>query len=306
MRKVIVLTGPTASGKTTLAIALAKAYKGEIVGADSMQIYRGMDIATAKPTQQERAEIPHHLIDIAEPGEDFSVFRWYEEAKTAIDGIHGRNKLPIVVGGTGQYISTLLHNITYCGQKVEPELRARLESEYEKKGGGAMLERLRKSDPAAAAKLHENDRSRILRGLELAESGLTKSRQNELSHGEKIYDICAIQLNFLSRETLYTRIDTRVDTMFTDGLEQEAKKLRPMLGATSAQAIGYKELFHCFDGKQTLDEAKNRIKQATRNYAKRQLTWMRAETGLNRIFADSGAELFALSTKILQLCGGIC
>ena len=233
------------------------------------------------------------------------MFRWYEEAKTAIDGIHGRNKLPIVVGGTGQYISTLLHNITYCGQKTEPELRARLESEYEKKGGAAMLELLRKFDPAAAAKLHENDRSRILRGLELAESGLTKSRQNELSHGEMIYGIGAIQLNFLSREMLYTRIDTRVDEMFAAGLEQEAKKLRPLLGPTSAQAIGYKELSGYFDGKQSFDEAKSRIKQATRNYAKRQLTWMRGESGLNRVFADSGTDLFAITTKILQLCGVI-
>ncbi|HOP11807.1 MAG TPA: tRNA (adenosine(37)-N6)-dimethylallyltransferase MiaA [Oscillospiraceae bacterium] len=306
MRNVIVLTGPTASGKTSLAIKLAKAYGGEIVGADSMQIYSGMDIATAKPTEQERTEIPHHLIDVVEPGEDFSVFRWYEEAKKAITGTHKRGHLPIVVGGTGQYISTLLHNINYTGEKSDPELRMRLEKEYDQSGGATMLAKLRKIDPEAAVKLHENDRSRILRGLELAETGLTKSRQNELSHGEKIYDICAVQLNFLSRETLYTRIDARVDEMFALGLEQEAQKIRPMLGPTSAQAIGYKELFAYFDGKQSLDEAKSRIKQATRNYAKRQLTWMRAEIGLNRIFADSGADLFGLSTKILQLCGIIC
>jgi len=305
MRNVVVLTGPTASGKTSLAISLAKTFGGEIVGADSMQIYSGMDIATAKPTEQEQSEIPHHLIDVAEPGEDFSVFRWYEEAKEAINEIHGRDKLPIVVGGTGQYISTLLHNINYCGEKSDPELRVRLEKEYDKAGGAAMLAKLRKIDPESAVKLHENDRSRILRGLELAESGLTKSRQNELSHGEKIYNFCAVQLNFLSRETLYTRIDARVDEMFAQGLEQEAQKIRPLLGPTSAQAIGYKELFAYFDGKQSLDEAKSRIQQATRNYAKRQLTWMRAETGLNRIFADSGADSKELSIKILQLCGGI-
>jgi len=306
MRNIVVLTGPTASGKTALAVALAKAYHGEIVGADSMQIYSGMDIATAKPTQKERSEIPHHLIDIAEPGEEFSVFRWYEEAKKAINAIHGCGKLPIVAGGTGQYISTLLHNINYCGEKADSALRMRLENEYEKKGGAVMLEKLRGIDSGAASKLHENDRARILRGLELAETGLTKSRQNELSHGQEIYDICAIQLNFLSRETLYARIDARVDEMFAAGLEREAQKIRPLLGPTSAQAIGYKELFTYFDGKQTLEEAKSRIQQATRNYAKRQLTWMRAETGLNRIFIDAGADLFGLSTKILQLCGKIC
>ncbi len=303
MRKVVVLTGPTASGKTALAIALSKRFDGEIVGADSMQIYRGMDVATAKPTRKERAEIPHHLIDIAQPGEDFSVFRWAEEAKIAVNEIHKRDKLPIVVGGTGQYVSALLHNLTYAGQKADPERRALLEKEYGEKGGAAMLECLRELDPEAASKLHENDRSRILRGLELAGSGLSKSRQNELSHGEKIYDICAVQLNFLSRETLYDRIDRRVDEMFESGLEQEARSIRPLLGPTSAQAIGYKELFSYFDGEQTIDEAKNKIKQATRNYAKRQLTWMRAETGINRIFADSGADLLTVSTKILQLCG---
>lgn len=306
MRNVIVVTGPTASGKTALAIALARAFNGEIVGADSMQIYRGMDVATAKPTPEEQAEIPHHMIDIARPGEDFSVFRWYEESKKAISEIHKRNKLPIVAGGTGQYISTLLHNLTYTGQKAEPERRARLEKEYDEKGGAATLERLRKLDPEAALKLHENDRARILRGLELAESGLTKSRQNERSHGERIYDICAIQLNFLSRETLYARIDARVEEMFARGLEREARGVLPLLGPTSAQAIGYKELGGYFEGRQTIGEAKSRIRQATRNYAKRQLTWMRAETDLNRIFADSGADLSSLSTKILQLRGGIC
>ncbi len=305
MRNVVVLTGPTASGKTSLAISLARAFNGEIVGADSMQIYRSMDIATAKPTRQERAQIAHHLIDIAEPGEDFSVFRWYEQAKKAINDIHRRNKLPIVAGGTGQYVSTLLHNLTYSAEKSDPALRTRLEKEFDKAGGILMLERLRKTDPEAAVKLHENDRTRILRGLELAESGLTKSRQNELSRGERIYNICAIQLNFLSRETLYARIDARVDEMFAQGLEVEAQNIRPMLGPTSAQAIGYKELFTYFDQQQTFDEAKSRIKQATRNYAKRQLTWMRAETGLNRVFADSGVNLEDLSTKILQLCGGI-
>ena len=306
MRKVIIVTGPTASGKTSLAIALAKAYGGEIVGADSMQIYRGMDIATAKPTEKERSEIPHHLIDVVQPGEDFSVFRWYETAKTAIDDIHKRQKLPIVVGGTGQYISTLLHNIRYSGEKTDPETRARLEKQFDTEGAVAMLKKLQKVDPAAAAKLHSNDRTRILRALEMAAAGVSKSEQNLMSRGEAIYEFGAIQLNFLSRETLYDRIDARVDLMFEQGLEQEAQKLRSLLGPTSAQAIGYKELFGYFDGKQSLEEAKSKIKQATRNYAKRQLTWMRAEPELNRIFADSNTNLFDLSTKILQLCGGIC
>jgi len=276
----LVVCGPTASGKTRLAVDLAKAFSGEVVSADSMQIYRRMDIGTAKPTIGEMQGVPHHLLDVAEPWESFTLADYLACARKTIEDIHARGRLPIVAGGTGLYISALVDNIRLAEIGADPALRERLERTLEERGEQYMWERLRECDPALAETLHPNNRGRILRALEVYTlTGKPMSRLQEESRREPSpYRTCMLGLCFRQRETLYGRIDRRVDEMLRAGLLEEAKALRgTALSRTAGQAIGYKELFAWLDGQSTREEAVELLKMQTRRYAKRQMTWLRRD-----------------------------
>ena len=288
-KTVIVIVGPTASGKTSLSIEIAKKLNGEIVSADSMQIYKEMDIATAKPTAEEMQGIPHHLMSFIEPTDNFSVADFKEKALSAIEDIFARGKQPIVAGGTGFYIDTLIKNTTFFDFD-KSEKRIELSERLEKEGIEKLYDELKTVDPASAEKLHINDVKRILRALEVYYStGKTITLQAELSHEtESEYNWFIIGLTALDREILYDRINRRVDIMLECGLEEEAKIFfSSEKSGTSKQAIGYKELKPYFDGNATLEEAAENLKRETRRYAKRQLTWFRRNPDINWINIDS-------------------
>lgn len=289
--RVIAVVGPTASGKTALAIELAKVYNGEIISCDSMQIYRGMDIGTAKPTEEEKCGIPHHMIDIIEPCDSFSAADYGARAKDVCNDILSRGKLPIFCGGTGLYLDAVLTDNDYADVETDMELRARLMSDAARDGAHAMWERLNEVDPEAAAATHENNVKRVVRALELyLSSGITKTEWDKRSRlRPKPYDATVIALE-RSREEMYARIDRRVDIMMETGLENEVRELlssgRLPRGSTAAQAIGYKEFINYFDGVCSLDDAVAEIKQATRRYSKRQLTWFKRSNEVDWINAD--------------------
>ena len=278
MNKVIVITGPTATGKTALGIALAEKIGGEVVGADSMQIYRRMTIGTAKPTPEEMRGVPHHMIDIADPCEDYSAARYGEEAAVCVDDIISRGKMPIIVGGTGLYIDALISGTQFAPGR-ETGLRDRLSGEYDALGGEAMHERLRAVDPEAALRIHSNDKKRIVRALEVfLSTGMTLSEHDaETKKVPPRYDALRIALTFEDRAMLYERIDRRVDLMMEKGLVDEVRSLLsdgvPRDG-TAMQAIGYKEIADALDGRITMDEAVETVKRSSRRYAKRQLSWL--------------------------------
>lgn len=285
---VVVVLGPTASGKTSLSIEIAEHFGGEIVSADSMQIYENMDIATAKPTADELSRVRHHLIGFVPAGESFSVARYKEKAIGAIDDILSRGKLPVVVGGTGLYIDTLIKNTEFF-EYEESDIRARLEDRCDKEGIEALYDELRNIDPVTAGKLHINDVKRIIRALEVYYStGMTISKQEELSHkNESRYRFCLIGLNANDRQYLYDRINLRVDMMLKEGLVKEAESFfRSDISKTAAQAIGYKELRPYFDSLVTLEEAIEKLKMETRRYAKRQLTWFRRNPDIHWLNID--------------------
>ena len=267
----LVIAGPTAGGKTALAIKIALERGGEIVSADSMQIYKGMEIATAKPTKEELAAVPHHLIGLADPAERFSVARYAPLAHAAIRDIHARGRLPILAGGTGLYIQAVAENLSYPALEIDTALRENLNQ----RGNASLYEELKKLDPET--KLHASDKKRVVRALELYHgAGLTIKEQNERSTARPSPYACKmIFLNARDRQVLYDRIDRRVDDMFARGLLEEAAEWRKSASATAAQAIGYKELEPYFSGACTLEEAAANLKQATRRYAKRQLSWFR-------------------------------
>ncbi len=306
---VIVITGPTASGKTALAIQLAKELNGEVVSADSMQIYKEMDIGTAKPSPEEMEGIPHHLIDILSPDQTFSVAAFCEEAGRITEDILARGKRPILCGGTGLYITAFTENLRFEGVGIDSGLREQLTRRAEEEGTQILLEELSRLDPETAARLHPSDKVRIVRALELAMNGLTLSEQNRRSRQPARYNFCMLALTCADRAILYDRINRRVDRMLETGLIEEAEKLRGRYSKTAAQAIGYKELFEYFDGHQTLDQAVERIKQGTRNYAKRQLTWLRANPSVNWIYTDKTENfhnnIFKIGIKILEISGAI-
>ena len=279
-KKILVIVGPTASGKTRLAVELAKEHNGEVVSADSMQIYRGMDIGTAKPTRAEMDGVPHHMLDVADPWEDFSVARYVEMAAACVDGILSRGRLPIVAGGTGLYVDSLLSGRTFAAFSPESSLRKELEAELAERGGAAMLEQLAQADPETAARLHPNDHKRIVRALEVYRStGKTISEHNrETKLLPPRYHALTIGLNFRERAHLWERIDRRVDQMAADGLEEEVRRLLSSglpRTCTAMQAIGYKEFTAALDGEMSWEEALELVKLRTRQYAKRQLTWFR-------------------------------
>ena len=280
----IVVCGPTASGKTGLAVELAMIYDGEVISADSMQIYKGLNIATAKPTQSEMSGVPHHLIDFLEPEQKFSVADYLPLARDCIEDIHSRGKQPVVCGGTGLYISSLINNVRFEDIRSDPGLRARLEFEYKEKGAEYMWERLNEIDPETAAAVHQNNAPRVIRGIEVYTlTGKTLSQlKKESIVEESNYDACIIGLHFRNRQMLYDRINKRVDDMIQDGLVNECRKVYDSCQLETAyQAIGYKELIPYFKGNKSLDECVEHIKQETRHYAKRQLTWFRRMEGVN-------------------------
>ena len=276
---VIVITGPTASGKSAVAIELCKAIGGEVVCADSMQLYRYMDIGTAKPSLEELQGIQHHLMDILDPVQTFSVADYKLAATKVINEILSRGNVPVLCGGTGQYLTTMIEGTVYAQIKSDPALRKGLETKLEECGIDALFDELKDIDPDTAAVLHKNDIKRILRAIEVYQStGMTKTQLNKISK-EKGPDFNYISFCIThDREILYERINQRVDKMIKEGLIEEIKNLLytfPTLSNTAYQAIGYKEFIPFLQGEITLDEAISKVKQATRNYAKRQTTWFK-------------------------------
>ena len=309
--KIVVVAGPTASGKTALGIALAKDFNGEIVSADSMQVYRGMDIGTAKASLAEREGIPHYMLDVAEPWEDYSVARYVEQAEACCRDILRRGKLPILVGGTGLYIDSLVSGRDFAAVDSDQGLREALAAEYDALGGEAMHRRLQELDPERAAILHPGDKRRIVRALEVYRlTGMTITEHDRQTRAlPRRFDAAAIHLNFKNRAALYARIDRRVDMMVEQGLFREvegllAAGLSPE--STAMQAIGYKEVVRSLQGELRREEAVALIKQSSRRYAKRQLTWFnRDKEALPILWEDEPDFEYArrLSTEFLHSRG---
>ena len=296
-QRIIAIAGPTAVGKTALSIALAKALDGEIISCDSMQIYRGMDIGTAKPTKVEMAEVPHHMIDVADPIDNYSCADYAKEASKVLSDILARGKTPIFCGGTGLYLESVLYEGAYSSPEADEALREKLWAKTAEENHAELM----RVDPEAAASIHPNNRKRVIRALEIyLVSGKTKTEWDKentrgtLREGAEIY-----VLTSSDREALYGRIDRRVDMMLEAGLLDEVKNLSLDPITTAGQAIGYKELNGYFAGQVTLDEAIDKIKQASRNYAKRQLTWWERNSHAVKIdMASTGVdEALALILK---------
>ena len=309
--KVVVITGPTATGKTKLAVALAHEFDGEIVSADSMQLYRRMDIGTAKVTPEETEGVPHHMIDLAEPDESYSVARYVEDAARCIDDILARGKLPIIAGGTNLYIDSLISGRDFAENESDGSLRAELDSQYDELGGEKMLELLREFDPERAARLHPSDRRRIIRAIEVYRlTGKTITQHDlETKQLPPRYDAAYIALDFEDRAKLYERIDARVDIMVEQGLFDEVRALIDSglsSSCTAMQAIGYKEPAAYFRGEISKDEAIELIKRESHRYAKRQLTWLRRSDAIFWIRWTSSpdfSEARRLSTSFLHSRG---
>ncbi|MBO5203465.1 MAG: tRNA (adenosine(37)-N6)-dimethylallyltransferase MiaA [Clostridia bacterium] len=277
--RIYAVVGPTASGKSALALEIARRFGGEIISCDSMQIYRRMDIGTAKPTKEEQARIPHHMIDVVEPTESFSCADYVSLADKVIRDVHARGKLPIICGGTGLYLDALLRENDFTPSITDEALRAELLEFARVHGAEALHAELEKIDPESAAATHPNNVKRVARAIEIYRlSGVTKTETDRQSRlGGNRFDVRAVGLVYSHREALYERIDKRVDMMLEAGLEAETRALLAEgvfdKNATAAQAIGYKELLGYIEGRESLGESTERLKQATRRYAKRQLTW---------------------------------
>ena len=287
---VIVITGPTATGKTAVGAGLALAVDGEVVSADSMQVYRMMSIGTAKPTPEETRGVPHHMIDCASPFEPYSAARYVAEASACCEDILSRGKVPVIVGGTGLYIDALLAGREFA-REGDPVLREALGREYDESGGEAMLARLAAADPETAARLHPNDKKRIVRALEVhALTGATLAEHDRASRlVPPRYESLRFALTFARRQDLYDRIDRRVDRMMAEGLAGEVRFLLAQgltASHTAMQAIGYKELAAAVSGGLSEEQAAEDIKRESRRYAKRQLSWLRRDEGLHWIVWD--------------------
>lgn len=281
--KIICVVGATASGKTDLAVKLAKAVDGEIISADSMQVYKNMPIATAVATKEEQDGVPHHLVEFLDTDQTFSVADFVERAKVLIDEITARGRVPIVAGGTGLFVDSLVKNISFSEVGSNAEIR----NELAEKSNEELFEKLLELDPNAAEDIHPNNRKRVIRALELCMSGTSKTEQNENSMLiDSPYDALYIGIGYRDRQKLYDRINKRVDLMLEAGLENEARQMLGKQGLTARQAIGHKELQPYIDGNITLDEAVEGLKRETRRYAKRQLTWFRRNENINWLYAD--------------------
>lgn len=300
-KPLIILTGPTAVGKTKASIGLAKAIGGEIISADSMQVYRHMDIGSAKITKEEMADVPHYLIDVLEPEEEFHVVRFQQMAKAAMADIYSRGKIPIIVGGTGFYIQALLYDIDFTENEGDSVYREKLEALAKEKGAAYLHGQLAMVDPKSAEEIHANNIKRVIRALEFYhQTGQKISEHNERERQkESPYQFCYFVLND-RRECLYERIDQRVDQMIRNGLVQEVQTLKER-GCTkqmvSMQGLGYKEIFSYLEGDCSLEEAVYIIKRDTRHFAKRQLTWFKRERDVIWVQKD---ELNYDDKKILQ------
>ena len=295
--KILAVVGSTASGKTALSIALAKALCGEVVSCDSMQIYRRMDIGTAKPTKEEMDGVVHHLLDFVEPDTPFSCAEYVFLAKKTVEEIHGREKIPVFCGGTGLYLDSFLRGGGFDETETDPALRESLFAFAAEHGNHALHERLAQVDPESAAAIHENNVKRVVRALEIFEStGETKTEMDRRSRTlESPYDACVIGLRYQNRDILYDRIDRRVDMMLEMGLLEETKSLMEQgvfeRNSTAAQAIGYKELLGYLRGEVGLAESVESLKRATRRYAKRQITWFGAKDYVRWVDADRDGRM---------------
>jgi len=297
--KLIFLVGPTATGKTEISLELAKMSNCEIISCDSMQVYRGMDIGTSKPAGNLLDEIPHHMVDILEPSEEFSAARFRELAIKSMEEIFARDKIPLFVGGSGLYIKVLIDGI-FEGPSSDRELRARLKTEADEFGIEVLYKRLEEIDGETASKIHPNDLRRILRALEVYEktnAPISKLKNQARGLKDK-YDIKMFGLD-MDRRALYQRIDERVEAMFSKGLVDEARRLMEKnLSITASQVLGYKELFGFLKGEYSLEEAKELIKRNTRRYAKRQLTWFRKDKDIEWIVLDEDFNPRQIADKI--------
>lgn len=286
----VAVVGPTASGKTALSVEIAKALDGEIVSADSMQIYRGLDIATAKPSEDEKQGIPHHLMDFVDPCESFSVARFCELGHEAIQDIYSRKKLPIIAGGTGLYVDALLGAMRFEGQDEDLALRVLITTELQEKGIDKMLEEIRTFDPESAERLGiERNPKRIVRCIEVYRStGMTQTELNKKQlNADPPYRTVKIGLSATDRDYLYDRIDRRVNQMMDNGLLEEARRFYDSdFGDTAAAAIGYKELLPYLEGEQDLDICVGSLKRSTRRYAKRQQTWFKRDPSIRWFMID--------------------
>ena len=292
---IVCVVGPTACGKTKLGVLLAKAHDGEVVSVDSMQIYRGMTIGTAAPTAEEMAGVPHHMVAVAEPGENWSVAKFAAQADRCIQDILSRGKLPILVGGTGLYLDAIVSGRDFAPGEAGGEIRARLQGRLEREGVAPLLEELRQVDPEAAGRLHPSDTKRILRALEVwQETGETITAHNARTRAlPKKYDAITIGLRFADREDMKALIDARVDEMVERGLLDEVEALLRRgvpRESTCFQAIGYKEFLRYRDGGCTLEEAVAEVKLRSRQYANRQLTWLRRNGEIHWIVWDKGRD----------------
>ena len=304
-RPLIILAGPTAVGKTAASIRLAKAIGAEIISADSMQVYRHMDIGSAKIRQEEMEGVPHYLIDVLEPEEEFNVVRFQQMAKAAAEEIYAKGKIPLVAGGTGFYIQALLYDIDFTDTTQDLNYRRELEQLVQEKGNEYLHEMLQKVDPKAAQEIHENNRKRVIRALEYyRDTGKQISEHNEQQRQkESPYQFVYFVLN-RDRQELYRRIDQRVDRMMEQGLLEEVKRLKER-GCTSnmvsMKGLGYKELLDYLGGMDSLEEAVRIIKRDTRHFAKRQLTWFKREKEVNWIELDGKTEQQVLE-EIQMIC----
>ncbi len=297
----IVVCGPTASGKTGLGIQLAKKYNGEVVSADSMQIYKGMDIATAKPNSRETEGIPHHLISYVQPTASYSVAEYVEEAHKVIKDIYSREKTPILVGGTGLYINSLVNNIEFGKENFDEKIREQLYRKLETAGADSLLAQLAEFDPQSAQRLGTANHRRLVRAIEIY---LTtgKTMTQHIAESKLVptpYNDVRIGLSCNDRENLYNKINLRVDLMLQQGLLQEAEEFRKQsYSNTAVKAIGYKELEPYFTGLITLQEALENLKRETRRYAKRQLTWFRRDEKIHWILTDTMTKQQVLQTAV--------
>ena len=302
--KLIAVVGATASGKTALAVELALALGGEIVSCDSMQLYRGMRVATAVPTEEERRGVPHHMMEILDPDESFSVAEYCKRANDCITDIHSRGKIPILCGGTGLYYSSLADGVEFADIGGSAEVRERVGAEYDAHGGEYMLAKMAAFDPEAAARIKPADRKRIVRAFEVYEcTGMSISGHNSLSkQGGSPYDMLALGIDYVNRENLYERINKRVDIMLISGIIEEAREFYrayPEPG-TAAQAIGYKELRPWLCGELDRDTAVESLKRQTRRYAKRQLSWFRRDERIEWLYAENFAEREQLTAEAVS------
>lgn len=283
---VVCVVGPTASGKTSLSVKLAKSFDGEVISADSMQIYRGMDIGTAKPTAKEMQGVPHRMMGIADPDQPRSAGQYALEAKAVIRELLGRGKLPVLAGGTGLYFDAVLSSNSYGGTSSSPEIRTELEAFLEENGAEALHRLLEGCDPESAGRLHVNDTKRVIRAIEVCRVTGRPLSEHSLDDREKTGEFRPLFIGLLPapREFLYSRINDRVDQMISDGLVGEVRALLERYGelpGTAAQAIGYKELLPYLNGECSLEGAVEEIKKRSRNYAKRQLSWFRRNKDIN-------------------------